>query len=188
MKILFRFFFIVLAVVVLLAWAFGSLTKKISTYKETLFIAMEPEDVWGLLTDSDKQVFWRSDLVNVTRKPVTNRLPVYTETFRDNSELEITITEFIPFAKYVREYNPSWTVHESMTYLLVPDQTGCRVAFLQSVRVTNPFVRLFILFGWMEFKDDKNRALVLAHMLATALQEKIEAEIITNRNFKISVP
>jgi hypothetical protein len=170
----FLFISVVLLVVLLVVSAFvaGSLMSASVSVKTIVRSPNPPEAIWAIMAETDHQVFWRTNLINIIKTPEMRETsssdkkePVWKEIFRNNQERFFTISESVPGKHLVKNYLPDRMGQETITLIVLPDAGGSQIALIDTIEIRSPIEKLLTRFR----PADENRLFRNYHEFASQL-------------------
>jgi hypothetical protein len=103
------------------------------------------QDGWQLLTDMGHQIFWRTNLINITRK-TAGKDDAWKEIFSGDHERIFRILERVEGEKLVKAYEADENGQENLTLIVLPDRTGSQIALIDTIRIINPVQKFALMF------------------------------------------
>jgi hypothetical protein len=132
--------------VLVLLLAVGFTIKAGISIKQIVELPYSSSEIWKVLTDTDQQVFWRTDLINIV-KIQDKKGPAWKEIYKKNKERVFSMPENVNGERMVRVYAPDSVGQETFTVIVIPSKNGCRVAFIDTIDASNPVLRLVFKAG-----------------------------------------
>jgi uncharacterized protein YndB with AHSA1/START domain len=158
---------ILIALLILLVVAMGSLLPKQHTVTRQASYHQPPEAIWQAITDYQKFPEWRKTVLRVEPFPSVNGNPAWTEVADHDMKIPLQVTESVPPTRLVtRIADPKLPWGGTWTTEIIPAATSSNagattVRITENGEVANPIFRFMarFVFGYTSTIDTYLKAL-----------------------------
>ena len=163
---------IALVAIVIAIFAAGAVLPRKHVASVAARIGQRPRAIWSLIIDHGDDPKWRPELKSIEQRPNRNGHPVWLETYKNGSRLELEDTVIDPPRRLVREVRDTGNMFSGRWEIeIAPDGANAStVRITEYGEVPNPFFRFMSRFV---FGHTKSMEQYLSN-LASKFGEKAE--------------